>query len=121
MLLHLRLYFTQDSYYIQACNNNNLITVGIFSAIIGLKHLRLKCEERRRIKAAFEISERFQTTTYIKFYRLENRSQITYLKTVIAFVLENHNIRFKYEQDILLHIQNKSNYIYLWWKGKGTT
>ena len=77
--------------------------------------------KKKKDQSACEISERFQTTTYIKFYRLENRSQITYLKTVIAFVLENHNIRVKYVQDILLHIQNKSNYIYLWWKGKGTT
>ena len=35
-------------------------------------------------------------------------------KTVIAFALENHRIRDKYVQKILLHIQNKSNYIYLW-------
>ena len=74
----------------------------------------------RRIKAAIQIFERLQTTTYIKFDLLEIRSQITYKKTVIAFVLENHRIRDKYEQKILLHIQNKSNYIYLWWKEKGT-
>ena len=41
-------------------------------------------------------------------------------KTVIAFVLQNHRIRDKYVRKILLQIQNKSNYIYLWWKGKGT-
>ena len=74
----------------------------------------------RRIKAAIQIFERLQTTTYIKFDLLEIRSQITYKKTVIAFVLENHRIRDKYEQKILLYIQNKSNYIYPWWKEKGT-
>ena len=41
-------------------------------------------------------------------------------KTVIAFVLQNHRIRDKYVRKILLQIQNKSKYIYLWWKGKGT-
>ena len=74
----------------------------------------------RRIKAAIQIFERLQIKTYIKFDLLENRSQITYLKTVLAFVLENHRIRDKYVQKLLLHIQNKSKYIYLWWKGKGT-
>ena len=37
---------------------------------------------------------------------------------MIAFVLENHRIRDKYVQKILLHIQNKSGYIYLWWRKK---
>ena len=74
----------------------------------------------RRIKAAIQIFEKLQTTTYINFDLLENRSQITYWKTVIAFVLGNHRIRNKYEQKNTLHIQNKSNYIYLWWKEKGT-
>ena len=35
-------------------------------------------------------------------------------KTVIAFVVENHRIRDKYVQKILLHIQNKSNFVNLW-------
>ena len=61
---------------------------------------------QRRIKAAIQTFERLQTTTYIKFDLLEIRSQITYKKTVIAFVLENHTIRDKYSQKILLHIQN---------------
>ena len=38
----------------------------------------------------------WKTTTYIKFDLLENLSQITYRKTVIAFVLGNHRIRDKY-------------------------
>ena len=38
---------------------------------------------------------------------------------MIAFVLENHIVRDKYVKKILLHIQNKSNYVNLWWKEKG--
>ena len=67
---------------------------GLFLAIIGLKHYHLKSEKYtyrlrafgqscwRRIKAAIQIFERLQTTTYIKFDLLENRSpsQITYWK-----------------------------------------
>ena len=37
---------------------------------------------------------------------------------MIAFVLENHKIRDKYVQKLLLHIQNKSNFLYLWSKEK---
>ena len=74
----------------------------------------------RRIKVAIQIFERLQTTTYIKFDLFENRSQIAYWKTMIAFVLKNYRMRDKYEQKILLHIQNKSNYIYSWWKEKRT-
>ena len=33
---------------------------------------------QRRIKAVIQIFERLQTTTYIKFDLLENRSQIAY-------------------------------------------
>ena len=61
---------------------------------------------------------KLRRTSNLTFLLLEMRSQITYQKTVIAFVLENHTIRDKYSQKILLHIQNKSNYIYLWWKEK---
>ena len=39
---------------------------------------------------------------------LKTWSQITYWKTVIAFVLGNHRICDKYVRKILLHIQNKS-------------
>ena len=67
----------------------------------------------RRIKAVIQIFEKLQTTTYINFDLLENRSQITYWKTVIAYETNT-------TKTILLHIQNKSNYIYLWWKEKGT-
>ena len=66
------------------------VTIDLFSAIIGLKHQHLECEKhmhrwrvfvqscQRRIKAAIQIFERLQTTTYIKFDLLQNRSQIAY-------------------------------------------
>ena len=83
-------------------------------------HVLLESVWERLVWAVEGGSKRLQTTTYIKFDLLENRSQITYWKTVIAFVPGNHRVRDKYVQKILLHIQNKSNYIYLWWEEKGT-
>ena len=64
------------------------------------RELRQSCW--KRIKAAIEIFESLQTTTYIKFCLLENRSQFTYQTTMIAFFLERNWTRNKYVQKILL-------------------
>ena len=70
-----------------------------------------------------------QPSKSLKGSRLRRTSNLTFSKTglklhtkktAIAFVLENHRIREKYVQKILSNIQNKSSYIYLWWKEKET-
>ena len=80
----------------------------------------------RLVRAVEEGSKR--PSKSLKGSKLRRTSNLTFSKTglklhtkktVIAFVLENHRIRDKYVQKILLHIQNKSGYIYLWWKEKG--
>ena len=83
-----QIYNTIEYAIVTLCN----ASMGLFSAIIGLKHPNLKCDKhmylwrtfgqscQRRIKAAIQIFERLQTTTYIKFDLIEIRSQITYWK-----------------------------------------
>ena len=48
---------------------------------------------------------------------LKNRSQITHQKNRLRLTLRTID---NYVQKILLHLQNKSNYLYLQWKEKGT-
>ena len=44
-------------------------------------------------------------------YRCPDSPQFLHAKKVIAFVLENHRIRDKYVQKILLLIQNQTNFM----------
>ena len=90
-------------------------------------HVSLESVWERLVRAVEEGSK--QPSKSLKGSKLRRTSNLTFAKTglklhtkkkVIAFVLENYRIRDKYVQKILVHIQIKSKYIYLWWKEKGT-
>ena len=72
----------------------------------------------RRIKAAIQIFERLQTRAYIKFDQLV--SNYILKKQWLRLSLGTIEYATNTYKKILLHIQNKSKYIYLRWKENGT-
>ena len=88
------------------------------------------CEEHiweRLVRAVEEGSKR--PSKSLKSSKLRRTSTLTFSKTGLKLPTEKQLLHLSLgaieyatntNKKILLHIQNKSNYIYLWWKEKGT-
>ena len=81
-------------------------------------HVPLESVWERLVRAVKEGSK--QPSKSLKGSKLRHTSNLTFLKSGLNLHTRKHRTRDKYVQKILLHIQNKSSYIFPWWKEKGT-
>ena len=81
-------------------------------------HIPSESVWERLVRAVKEGSKR--PSKSLKGSKLRRTSNLTFLKSGLNLHTRKHRTRDKYVQKILLHIQNKSSYIFPWWKEKGT-